>query len=208
MAKKAEAKAKPKPKPKPKPLPDLKLTRGKNGRVQWRAVGAGHWTMKKRTIFLDCLAATCNITVAAKMAGLSANNASALRRRDPEFAEQFRAALETGYIQLEALMLQRALAGQNAPLQLSEDPGEDGKLSDGNGAARLPEPEAITNEQALRLLAHYQRTIHGVAPPKKGGGRRPSMATEEETNAELLKRLKILHRRKLKEAGDEEAQGN
>lgn len=102
-------------------------------------------------------------------------------------------------------MLERALSGQHAPLQISENPDEDGKQSDGEGAGQLTAPETITNEQALRLLAHYQRTIQGVAAPKKGGGRRPGMASEEETNAALVKRLQALFRRKQKETGDGQA---
>lgn len=189
-------------------LPDLKLVRGKNGKPQWRSVADGQITMKKRTTFLDCLAFTCNVEQSAKMAGIATSNINSLRRRDVDFHAECIAALRMGYPRLEALLLERALTGRNAPLQLSADPDEDGKMSDHtDGSTPLPAPEAITNDQALRMLAHYQRTIEGVkAPSKRKGGPVPSLASEEETNAELLKRLKILHRRQQKEAGDGEPQ--
>jgi hypothetical protein len=186
-------------------LPDLKLVRGKNGRPQWRSVAGGQITLKKRTIFLDCLAYTCNVEQSAQLAGIATTNINSLRRRDADFDAECVAALRTGYVRLEALLLERALTGRNAPLQISANPEEDGTLSKAaNGEAALPAPEVITNDQALRMLAHYQRTIEGVkAPSTRKGGPRPSLATEEETNAALLKRLQILHRRQQKEAGDE-----
>jgi hypothetical protein len=190
------------------PLPDLKLVRGKNGQPQWRAVAPREITMKKRTMFLDCLAVTCNISQSAKIIGIDDSNINRLRLRDSNFDAECLAALRTGYVRLEALLLERALTDRRAPLQLSAEPDEDGALSErAEGETPLPAPEAITNDQALRMLAHYQRTIEGVKAPTNGrGGHVPSMASEEETNTELLKRLKVLHRRQQKEAGDATAE--
>lgn len=189
-------------------LPDLKLVRGKNGKPQWRSVADGQITLKKRTTFLDCLALTCNVEKSAELAGIAATNINSLRRRDHEFDAECIAALRIGYPRLEAILLERALTGRNAPIQISANPDENGKLSARvGGETPLPPPEAVTNDQALRMLAHYQRTIEGVkAPSTRRGGPVPSLASEEETNAELLKRLKILRRRQQKEAGDGEPQ--
>lgn len=67
------------------------VVNGKRG-TQARTLTTG-WTKAKRQIFLDHLAATCNVTGAATAAGMSDRGAHLLRQRDPEFAELWREAL-------------------------------------------------------------------------------------------------------------------
>lgn len=60
-----------------------------------------HW----RTYFLQALAATSNVTAAAKQAGISPSRAYKARREQPDFAGQWRAALFEGYEHLEMEVL-------------------------------------------------------------------------------------------------------
>jgi phage portal protein BeeE len=76
-----------------------------NGRVQMRKPYMGKFSVKRRADFLDHLAATCNVKVAAENSGVSPSAAYQWRRRDAVFAEQWQDALETGYACLETMLL-------------------------------------------------------------------------------------------------------
>ncbi len=83
-------------------------------RVQLRAVRPYEFTRAKRQVFLNTLAATCNIRTAARAAGITAKTAHALRRRSPEFATLWAEALDIGYHYLEEQLLARAIEGVGA----------------------------------------------------------------------------------------------
>ena len=55
-----------------------------------------HW----RTLFLDCLAETSNVSEAARRADINASRAYKVRREEPEFARQWLIALWEGYVHL------------------------------------------------------------------------------------------------------------
>jgi hypothetical protein len=125
----------------------------------------------KRQRFLDHLAEHCNVEAACQAAGLAVTAAYKTRRRDAAFAEEWRAALLTGYDRLEEQLLRHAGAG-----------GPDG------GGSALPEnfdPEAARH----LLLMHNARLKAGPRRPRSGQIKR---ATPEEVNAALLKQLKAL----------------
>jgi molybdenum-dependent DNA-binding transcriptional regulator ModE len=159
---------------------------GNKGRPQVRPVRKDGWTAAKRGAFLDHIAATCNVTAAAQLVGMGSSSAHKLRRVDPEFSEQWRAALDAGFDRLQAMLIERAMGPMK--VEIGETP--------------MPDVAAMDTELAMRLIEHHRRTIAGI--PKRRGGPVPTRATEEETNAALLKRLKILHKRYQKEAADAE----
>ena len=66
-----------------------------------------HW----RDIFLDILAESSNVTKAAEAAEINPSRAYKIRREDPKFAKQWRAALLEGYVHLEMDTLQRLREG-------------------------------------------------------------------------------------------------
>ena len=160
------------------------LQNGNKGRPQVRPVRRDGWTAAKRGAFLDHIAATCNVTAAAQLVGMGHSGAHKLRRIDPEFSAQWGIALEAGFDRLQAMLIERAMGPMR--VEIGETP--------------MPDVSTMDTELAMRLLEHHRRTIAGA--PKRRGGPAPSRATEEETNAELLKRLKILHKRNQKEAAD------
>ncbi len=69
-----------------------------------------HW----RGVFLDFLAEHSNVTKAAEEAGINPSRAYKIRREEPEFAQQWRAALLEGYEHLEMETLRRLRAGTQA----------------------------------------------------------------------------------------------
>jgi len=69
------------------------------------------WTVAKQRKFLEALAESCNVKLAAKRAGLSTSRAYVRRAEDASFRAGWDRALATGYAQLEMLLLERALHG-------------------------------------------------------------------------------------------------
>ncbi len=147
------------------------------GGLQIVAACQKRWTDKTRLKFLDHLAATCNVKASAAAAERSPESAFKLRRRNPEFAEAWSAALATGYVRLEEMLINRAAAGG---LTLPTGPEEEAEPVDISG---------VDTELALRLLAYHREGLKGV---KRGGGPKPGKASEAETNGAILKKLKAM----------------
>ena len=167
----------------PGPERERAVRRGKNGRLQQRARRPGGWTKRKRRIFLDHLAATCNVTGSAAAAGLHWSGAYALRRSDKEFAEQWHSALEAGYARLEAMLIDRAGGGAG-------DAGPD----DGAGpdSPPPPKPSEMDAELALNLLRMHRSPLKGL---HRRPASKPQRAGKEELVAALMKQLRVLRRR-------------
>jgi len=83
------------------------------GGTRVRRVRPSHrsWTVAKQRAFLEALAASCNVKLAAKSAGVSTSMAYVRRGKDAKFRAGWDRALSTGYAQLEMVMLERALHG-------------------------------------------------------------------------------------------------
>ena len=69
------------------------------------------WTTAKERAFLEALAESCNVKLAAKQAGVSTSQAYVRRNKDASFRAGWDRALSTGYAQLEMMLLERALHG-------------------------------------------------------------------------------------------------
>jgi hypothetical protein len=82
--------------------------RGKDGLQLVRSSGK-RWSDEAEALFLDQLAASCNVTASAQGAGFTPAAVYKRRRRDPGFAQRWEAALQQGYARLEALLVQRAI---------------------------------------------------------------------------------------------------
>lgn len=97
--------------------PDRELTvqRGQRGGAgsgaQLRAVRKDGWTVERRRVFMETLAATCNVSEAARAAGKNLSSAYYQKRRDPGFAREWAQAMSIGYAELEALLLRQSLFG-------------------------------------------------------------------------------------------------
>lgn len=179
--------------------------------VQVVKVKEGGWTKGKRQIFLDTLAATCNVTHATAAAGMKGKSAYDLRRADPVFAELWREALATGYERLEDAVLRQALMGVNA-LEIDPEAGvalpspspvpdetveetsrtnteKGGHARPGSGISRgLAMPQQV--HIALAVLNRYRASVEG----RGSAGRGPRRATAEETDAAIHRKLDALLR--------------
>lgn len=88
---------------------------GPVGPVQRRKPRANGWTLARRRVFLEELAASCNVGRALAAAGMGSGGVYRLRQRDPLFAEQWQAALTLGYERLEMALLRRAIEAVARP---------------------------------------------------------------------------------------------
>lgn len=116
---------------------------GKDGPQQIRTTGH-RWSDAAETIFLDQLAASCNVTHAAAAAGFSAVAIYKRRSNDPAFARRWGVALAQGYARIEELLIRRAT-------ETLED--------------RAPDPDtpipAMSVRDAIALLALHRAAVKG-----------------------------------------------
>ncbi|HEY0623523.1 hypothetical protein [Sphingomonas sp.] len=146
------------------------------------------WTQAMRATFLDHLAATCNVKEAAAVIGVIPGSVYALRRREPQFAEQWEEAVTLGYQMLETRVIGHVLAGGGP-----KDPlmcGVDSTLG------------TIDLEAALRLLG-----MHRNAAGKPRRNRPPVFAAPEETDKVLLAKLRQIEARRARDAAGQVAAG-
>ncbi|PWG03249.1 hypothetical protein DF286_10500 [Sphingosinicella humi] len=70
------------------------------------------WTAERQRLFLDELAATCNVQAAVRAAGMKPGmSVYALRKRSAAFRAEWAKALAEGYAKLELALLDRAMNG-------------------------------------------------------------------------------------------------
>jgi len=166
-------------------MDELRIAGGKRRPLQLQRVSKTHWTRTKRACFLDVLALSCNVKLAAEQAGVVPSSAYRLRRLDPDFAALWRDALLAGYERLETELVGRALQSIDPIL-----PGEGGEEAAAAADAAIEKMDART---ILQVLAHRRATVEGGMRPSRRDAQR-RIATEEETNAALLKKLAVLER--------------
>ncbi|HZU62737.1 MAG TPA: hypothetical protein VFF98_03555 [Novosphingobium sp.] len=142
-----------------------------------RAVPAGKGVRSQwRRVFLAELAATSNVSAAARKARVSTTKAYELRRADPAFARAWRAALCEGYDHLEMELLRRLRCGEIKPAA---------------GARRSA--RAFDNATALRLLTAHRETV----------ARERAVQGEEDADAILASINAKLDRMRERQAGRE-----
>ncbi len=151
------------------------LTTGTNRPVQTQRTAKG-WTPSRREQFLDHVAATCNVRAATEAVGLSQASVYALRRRDAAFAAQWRMALLAGYDRLEEMLVSKAIAVLEGVAV-----GDPDKVVCG----------AISVEQAIKLLDRHRSVVKGGS----GHRERQLRATQAETDAMLIARIKAMRRK-------------
>jgi hypothetical protein len=164
------------------------IIRAGNERLLMKAKASGSEVPQERIDdFLARLAECCNMSRAAREAGVSTSMIYRLRGRDAAFAAAWQDAIEAGYERLELGLIEAALA------RVAERAGA-GAPDAGSADAAAPVIEPMTMEQAIQLLGRYRATIRGgKAQSKRSGARAP---TSEETDEAILKRLAILRRQR------------
>ncbi|MDT8759238.1 hypothetical protein MZO42_11070 [Sphingomonas psychrotolerans] len=167
-----------------------------DGQRQQRKPRRPLFSARRRQRFLDALALTCNVRVAAAHAGVVTSTVYRHRAQDPQFVAQWRQALEAGYDRLETLVLEHGGAGM--PLEPADPERAAAEMQaeaqGGTGVALPPFDFA----RAMELLRHHRMSRHaaGIAH-----GQQRRAATREETNAALAKAIAAAEKRMGKSDG-------
>lgn len=138
------------------------------------------WTEDRRATFLEELGATCNITQAARAAGMSVRGAYFLRDRDASFRLGWRRALAQGYARLEVEMLERALIAETCLRGALAESGTD------------REALKVLNEHPQRVSELLYRTHRQTAIEQDGADDDPD---GEEALARVRERIARLRER-------------
>jgi hypothetical protein len=115
---------------------------------QYRRSPAGRLTQAGIAAFLNTLAATANVRLAANSVGVAPSSIYARRRHDHDFAGAMREALETGYGRIECALIEAAEQAVAAAI--------------GGTASRAPAEPILTGtmtvHDAMALLVLHRRT--------------------------------------------------
>jgi hypothetical protein len=109
-----------------------------------RAGGKSQSNHRWRTLFLDTLAETSNVSEAARRAGINPSHAYKVRRGEAAFRAKWHAALLEGYEHLEMETLQR--------LRMGVEGGKDDRKFDIANAIRLLllHSKTVAHERSMR----------------------------------------------------------
>lgn len=128
---------------------------------------------RRKEIFLEHLAATCNVAASAEAAGVAVGTVYAHRMKDREFAGKWWLALEQGAAKLVALRLQRDVERAERLIVTGDLP-----------------PDESTVMDMLKLMNQLREHVRGITGQPKQAGRAPQRASIEETCKALAKRLR------------------
>ena len=123
---------------------ELKFGGTKNG-PQKRAGRPSEWTQALADKFVEVLADSCNVTLAARAINRSISNVYKHRVKDAAFRQAWDQALAMGYSRLEMMMLERALHGVEKTVTLR------------NGESRIM--REYNDRVALALLRHHRDAV-------------------------------------------------
>lgn len=168
---------------------ELVLRRTKHGDQLVRA-GAGRWNRRAEDVFFAALERTACVRHAAAACGFSTNALYARRAAYPEFAEKWDRVLAAAKAQIPDLLAAATIASLDPEAAVPR-----------RGLGRLPK---VNVDQAIRI----SRIETGADGPRGRGERhRKPLPSAAEVDAELVKLLKMLRKRKLKEGWVETPEG-
>jgi hypothetical protein len=154
---------------------DVEIAPNNQRALQKRKVRSVRFGAARRKIFLAHFAGTADAFAAARAAGVSYSTVYDHRARDPQFAEDWDAALRQSYVLLEAESVRQRLAAQ---AKLRETPEPTGEM-------------AKEFERVMLLLARMDRRDGRIGMREVRHGRQRRW-TFEEAMVALDKRLRSL----------------
>ena len=126
-----------------------------NTKPKARRPRRNEWTRAKERTFFTALAETCNVKLAAEIAGMSVAGAYWRRKRDAAFRAGWAEAIAAAYQRLELVMLDRALNGTEK-IVVRKDGSEE----------RMRE---YPNQIAMHLLKmHRDSAVEAMSEPAEG----------------------------------------
>lgn len=172
---------------------------------------AGGWDKRKRGLFLRNLARCKNVGQACRAAGMSASAAYYLRGQSSRFAAAWENALREELPSVLDAALERAVNGWIEPIVAGgKVVGERRRYSDSLLRALIAreaqaEKAARPREAPLPRSKKAREARAREAAEAAGGYFSEHFASEEETDAALIKQLDALARRKRSEAAERDA---
>ena len=148
------------------------------GRLQTVKSKRVRFRLARQELFLEHLAATCNVARSAAAAGVTPQCVYQCRIRDAAFRAAWGVALEQGYARLEAALIARAMAGEGRT-EIAGDKEVDGPEA----------PERIDWAKGMELLKHQQRKLDGRPVDNRA---RPARAPIEQVAKTLIRKLRVL----------------
>ncbi len=145
-------------------------------RPQMRATSAKGWSRAKEVAFLDALEATCNVSAAAREAGVSVSAAYRRRKANAAFRIGWHEAVGLAYQRLELALIERSLVGTEKIV----------RRKDGSEERFREYPNAI----ALTLLRMHRETAAEANVQEEPDDM-------DEVRERLLKKLERLREREM-----------
>lgn len=128
----------------------------------------------RQEVFLEHLAATCNVRRSAEAAEVTDGCVFAKRRRDPLFRAAWDEAIETGLARIEAMLVEHG--GKTKPPEVRD-------------GLELP-PEPLDIELALHLWREHRKSLAGI-PARRGPRQAAEWSEVEDYFIAKLKALKV-----------------
>ena len=125
-------------------MPDTEMVMSGGARPKLRAGRPSDWTRAMADQFVEVLADSCNVTLAAQAIRRSVANVYRRRAKDASFRAAWDQALAVGYSRLELMLLERALHGVEKVV----------KTVDGTSLVMREYPDRV----ALTLLRMHRET--------------------------------------------------
>lgn len=152
---------------------------GRNGKLQRRR-GKRRKLFGKRAMaaFLESFSCTANAAASAEAVGFSVGTVFTHRRSDPEFRDQYWAALEQALGKLVALRIQREIERAEGRLEPEIEARMDGP------------PDARQIADLVKLMAALRDLTRNLGGGERGGRVAPPQAGLDEVCKALAKRLK------------------
>ena len=155
---------------------------GGETRTQKRQRRSDSWTKAKEAQFLTELAESCNVSEAAREAGVCRASAYSRRATDAAFARAWEEALDVGYAEIETLLMREVLFGSEV----------EELVLDGEGAVKGRKVKRSRNlTVALRLLTLHRERV-AIRRAAQGAAGRPdspdAIARVRDVLAEIRRR--------------------
>jgi hypothetical protein len=148
-----------------------------------RVKSKARWTDKSERIFLEVLASTCNVRLAAAECGFSTVTVYKRRMRYPGFAALWAEAIEQGYARIEAMLVERA-TDSVVRIELDGD--------------WEPEGPPLSNAEMMNLLKLHRASVRGGKPQNYGWASKPP--DMDEVRKGILRKIEAIARHDEREA--------
>lgn len=159
------------------PLAGRVVRPAKNGKTKIIDTNGKRWSDRTERVFLELLAATCNVRLAAREIGFSSTAIYKRRMRYPAFAALWAQAMEHGYARIEAQLVERATDSM-VRIELEGDWEAGG--------------EPLSNAEMMNLLRLHRAEVRGGAPQAFGSQR--AAPDLEVIRASILRKIEAIER--------------